>query len=78
MKKFVLAITALLLSTGVFSACAGPVKLLVVGDSTASDYKEDIAPRKGWGQMLQECFDPAKVEVVNGARSSKSYYNVSN
>lgn len=74
--KHIISIIAFSL-LAVSAASAGPVKLLVIGDSTASEYAENRAPRKGWGQMLQECIDPARVEVIDGAksgRSSKSYY----
>lgn len=52
--------------------------LYVIGDSTASNYKEDLAPRTGWAQVLQDAFDPAKLIVDNRARSgrsSKSFYD---
>lgn len=77
MKRILSAIAASLLAVAVSSADERPLKLLVIGDSTASEYQEDVAPRKGWAQMLQTFFDPGKVEVIDGARSgrsSKSYY----
>ncbi len=46
--------------------------LYIIGDSTASTYPSERAPRTGWGQVLQECFDPSKVRVDNRARSGRS------
>ncbi len=53
-----------------------PIRLYILGDSTASTYPPERAPQEGWGQEFQQFFDPDKVEVVNkaiGARSSKSF-----
>jgi lysophospholipase L1-like esterase len=49
--------------------------IYVVGDSTATDYSSNLAPRAGWGQVFSEMFDQ-KVVVKNHAasgRSSKSF-----
>ncbi len=53
-----------------------PIRLYILGDSTAQTYAPEWAPQEGWGQEFQQFFDPEKVEVVNkaiGARSSKSF-----
>jgi len=53
-------------------------RIFIIGDSTASNYPQVVAPRMGWGQTFQENFDTQKVQVINGAqsgRSSRSYYN---
>ncbi|WP_421848670.1 pectinesterase family protein [Marinomonas sp.] len=55
-----------------------PHRIFIIGDSTASIYPEAVAPRMGWGQVLQNNFEPSKAQVINGAqsgRSSRSYYN---
>lgn len=52
------------------------IHIYLVGDSTVSNYKKNVAPRMGWGQVLQESFSD-EVIVRNKAvskRSSKSYY----
>ncbi|WP_100405625.1 rhamnogalacturonan acetylesterase [Bacillus solitudinis] len=49
--------------------------IYVVGDSTASNYSSNFAPRAGWGQVFGEMFDQ-KIVVKNHAasgRSSKSF-----
>lgn len=54
---------------------AAPV-IYVVGDSTASVYGEDLYPRMGWAQPLQDYFKPACATVRDEAlsgRSSKSF-----
>jgi lysophospholipase L1-like esterase/mannose-6-phosphate isomerase-like protein (cupin superfamily) len=46
-------------------------RIFIVGDSTASYYGPERAPRTGWGQVLGEYFD-ASVEVRNHAQSGRS------
>lgn len=51
-------------------------KLYIAGDSTASNYDQDRAPRAGWGQVIDRFFND-NIKVINKAasgRSSKSYY----
>lgn len=60
------------------SAFAGTT-IYVVGDSTASNYDSQVAPREGWGQRFHEQLaDGAAAQVVNVAqsgRSSRSFIN---
>ncbi len=60
------------------SACTHPISIFVVGDSTAADKKNPATnPERGWGMVLQGCFDEkvlVKNHAVNG-RSSKSFLN---
>ncbi|KAI5071329.1 hypothetical protein GOP47_0013580 [Adiantum capillus-veneris] len=57
------------------------IDLIVIGDSTASDYNDDPStyPRAGWGMFLGSHFNPASGIVVRDAaaagRSSKSFYD---
>lgn len=48
-----------------------PPRVFIAGDSTASAYPPERAPRQGWGQALGERFDP-RVAVVNRAVSGRS------
>ncbi|WP_119155138.1 rhamnogalacturonan acetylesterase [Caldimonas tepidiphila] len=54
-------------------------RIFVVGDSTASSYGLDVAPRMGWGQVLERRLkDGSGAKVVNLAqsgRSSRSFIN---
>jgi lysophospholipase L1-like esterase/quercetin dioxygenase-like cupin family protein len=46
-------------------------RIFIVGDSTASHYGPERAPRAGWGQVLGDYFDTT-VEVRNHAQSGRS------
>lgn len=46
-------------------------RIFIAGDSTASEYGPDRAPRMGWGQVLQTYLDPAW-QVRNHAKSGRS------
>lgn len=64
-----LILAAAALHAGERSASA---RVFIVGDSTASHYGPERAPRTGWGQVLQTFLDPAVYEVRNHARSGRS------
>ncbi|MGQ5370765.1 GDSL-type esterase/lipase family protein [Xanthomonas arboricola pv. corylina] len=58
------------------NARADPHRIFIAGDSTAAEYGAERAPQAGWGQMLQEWFDPAQWQVRNhakGGRSTRSF-----
>lgn len=63
-------------STGSGSASAeAPAKIVVVGDSTVSEYPLE-RPDRGWGHYLEEQFRPGSVAVSNLAvpgRSTKTF-----
>ncbi len=71
-------VAAGILSTAVFPATADDMptaRILIAGDSTASDYPDERAPQAGWGQALPY-FVREGVPVLNRAvsgRSTKSY-----
>jgi lysophospholipase L1-like esterase/mannose-6-phosphate isomerase-like protein (cupin superfamily) len=48
-----------------------PLRIVVAGDSTASEYDASRWPRRGWGQELPGFLD-ASVEVRNRAQSGRS------
>ena len=48
-----------------------PLRIVVAGDSTASEYEAERWPRRGWGQELPGWFD-LSVEVRNRAQSGRS------
>lgn len=58
---------------------AAPVRVLIVGDSTAATYELERLPRMGWGQVFQSKFRvDSGVKVLNGARAgraSRDFYN---
>lgn len=54
------------------NAHAAPRRVFIAGDSTASAYGPERAPRQGWGMALQSFLDPAAWEVRNHAQSGRS------
>ena len=75
MKRIILAVLTLLMLTAM--TADRPVKIFIIGDSTAA--KKDLStgsPERGWGMALQLYFDETAVVVDNYAvngRSSKSF-----
>ncbi len=61
-----------MLGFAVQAAAASPRDVFIVGDSTASTYGPERAPREGWGQRLQGYLDPAVFTVRNHAQSGRS------
>jgi lysophospholipase L1-like esterase len=62
--------------TGPYPAATGTPTVYLAGDSTVSTYAPSTKDQQGWGQRLQEFFDPKDVVVVNkaiGGESSKSF-----
>lgn len=52
------------------------ITVYIAGDSTAANKTDKARPETGWGEMLQQQFDPAKVKIDNRAlngRSTKSF-----
>ncbi|MCO5579956.1 hypothetical protein L7F22_033823 [Adiantum nelumboides] len=69
----------LLLQASLLLLPASSVDLIIVGDSTASDYDPSDYPRAGWGMFLGSHFSPASGIVIRdvaaAGRSSKSFYD---
>ena len=56
-----------------FAARAGdPVKVYLAGDSTCAAKLAEKRPETGWGEMLQQHFDPSKVIIENHAQNGRS------
>lgn len=47
-------------------------RLFIVGDSTASNYAQDVYPRMGWGQAFADKVTSDQLMVVNAAQSGRS------
>ena len=72
MKLFLTILFLALLGT----VADAQITVYIAGDSTAANKTEKARPETGWGEMLQQHFDPAKVKVDNRAlngRSTKSF-----
>jgi lysophospholipase L1-like esterase/mannose-6-phosphate isomerase-like protein (cupin superfamily) len=66
-----LAMVLLVLGAAPATATEPVRQVFIAGDSTASEYGTERAPRNGWGQALQSYLD-ASWEVRNHARSGRS------
>jgi pectin methylesterase-like acyl-CoA thioesterase/lysophospholipase L1-like esterase len=49
--------------------------VFTLGDSTLKSYTFDEAPMSGWGQVIDQLFDPERVRVVNYAQGGRSFRN---
>lgn len=65
------ACAALCLAAAVPAAAGSPPRVFIAGDSTASAYPPERAPREGWGMRLQEWLADG-VGVRNHAQSGRS------
>lgn len=54
---------------GVTTSAQQIPKLVLVGDSTVNNSSGDF---RGWGNVIGEFFDPARIEVINKARGGRS------
>src|SRR5437868_12426343 len=69
-------VLALLFSLAVSLSASAQITVYLAGDSTCANKTADKRPETGWGEMLQQYFDPSKVKVDNRAlngRSTKSF-----
>src|SRR5947207_2484041 len=48
------------------------ITVYLAGDSTCANKAADKRPETGWGEMLQQYFDPAKVRIMNEAQNGRS------
>jgi lysophospholipase L1-like esterase/quercetin dioxygenase-like cupin family protein len=64
----------LVIAAAAVPATAGPPihRIFIAGDSTASEYGPERAPRTGWGQVLQTYLNADAWEVRNHAQSGRS------
>jgi len=53
-------------------AVSAQITIFLAGDSTCANKTADKRPETGWGEMLQQYFDPAKVLVDNRAQNGRS------
>ena len=72
MRILLFVLAALLAMPCATVAAQSPKRVVIVGDSTASEYGPERAPRQGWGMQLQSFLDPAAWQVRNHAQSGRS------
>ena len=66
-------ILAAILFVVVFSIVSGAqVTIYLAGDSTCAAKLPEKRPETGWGEMLQQYFDPSKVVIENHAQNGRS------
>ncbi|WP_225420406.1 rhamnogalacturonan acetylesterase [Lapidilactobacillus bayanensis] len=46
--------------------------IYIAGDSTAATKSSEARPETGWGEYLQEFFDPTRIRIVNMAKNGRS------
>ena len=51
---------------------AASTRVFLVGDSTVSNYEQDVYPRMGWGQAFDLQYSSRHLAIVNAARSGRS------
>ena len=49
-----------------------PITVYLAGDSTCAAKLPEKRPETGWGEMLQQYYDPAKVKIENHAQNGRS------
>jgi len=69
--RYLSAAFALVLLAG-FAPDRDPVTVFLAGDSTMAEKLPEKRPETGWGEMLQQHFDPAAARVENHARNGRS------
>ena len=64
----------LLMAVVLILSCAASAQITVylAGDSTCANKAPDKRPETGWGEMMQQYFDPAKVKIDNQAQNGRS------
>ncbi|MFT3742971.1 MAG: rhamnogalacturonan acetylesterase [Pyrinomonadaceae bacterium] len=53
-------------------SASAQLTVFLAGDSTLAVKTADRRPETGWGEMLQQYFDPAKVKIENRAQNGRS------
>lgn len=66
-----LVLVILICSATAFSQSA-PVTIFLAGDSTMAAKLPEKRPETGWGEMLQQYFDPSRVVIENHAQNGRS------
>src|SRR5688572_15560474 len=70
MKRFPKILT--LLTLVLLGFAPAPVTIYLAGDSTMAEKLPEKRPETGWGERLQDYFDPSVVRVENHARNGRS------
>jgi lysophospholipase L1-like esterase len=61
-----------LLFVPALAGAPAPITVYLAGDSTMAEKRPDRRPETGWGEALQQHFDPGTVRVANHAANGRS------
>lgn len=67
-----LSIIIILLAVQTAAFATDPITVYLAGDSTCAAKLPEKRPETGWGEMLQQYFEPAKVKIENHAQNGRS------
>ena len=67
-----LSIIIILLAIQAAAFAKDPITVYLAGDSTCAAKLPEKRPETGWGEMLQQYFDPANVRIENHAQNGRS------
>lgn len=67
-----LAIISFVLALQIVGFAGDPIVVYLAGDSTCAAKLAEKRPETGWGEMMQQYFDPAKVRIENHAQNGRS------
>lgn len=62
----------LTLTAAIGAAAKDPITVYLAGDSTMAQKQPDKRPETGWGEFLQQHFDPTRVKIDNRALNGRS------
>lgn len=68
----VIAILFFMFAIQIDGYAGDPVTVFLTGDSTCAAKLPEKRPETGWGEMLQQHFDPSKVRIENHAQNGRS------
>ncbi|MEQ1604097.1 MAG: rhamnogalacturonan acetylesterase [Pyrinomonadaceae bacterium] len=72
MRSILVITRAILLTIFLCISASAQLTVFLAGDSTLAIKTPDRRPETGWGEMLQQFFDPAKVKIENRAQNGRS------
>ena len=64
--------TFILICVGLAVSVPAQITVYLAGDSTCANKLPEKHPETGWGEMMQQYFDPAKVVIDNHAQNGRS------
>lgn len=72
MRSLSAAVRVAIIAAFLCITASAQLSVYLAGDSTMAIKTPDRRPETGWGEMLQQFFDPAKVKIENRAQNGRS------